>query len=46
MRLEESTAGQLKEVAERLEVPVASIIRQGISMVLEEISKGKQMKKK
>lgn len=33
--LEESTAVQLRAMAEQLDVPMTSVIRQGISLVLE-----------
>jgi predicted DNA-binding protein len=39
IRLEESTADQLRDMAEQLDVPMASIIRQGIIKALEELSK-------
>lgn len=39
IRLEESTADQLRDMAEQLDVPMASIIRQGIVKALEELSK-------
>lgn len=38
IRLEESTAVQLKALSEQLGLPIASIIRQGIHMVLHDLS--------
>jgi len=37
--LPKSVAGQLRDMAEQLDVPMASIIRQGITKALEELSK-------
>ena len=39
VKLEESKAGQLRDMAEQLDVPMASIIRQSIIKALEELSK-------
>lgn len=38
IRLEESTTVQLKALSEQLGLPIASIIRQGIHMVLHYLS--------
>lgn len=39
VKLEQSTEGQLRDMAGQLDVPMASIIRQGIIKALEELSK-------
>ena len=39
VKLEQSTEVQLRDIAGQLDVPMASIIRQGIIKALEELSK-------
>lgn len=46
IRLEESTAGQLRDMAEQLDVPMASIIRFGIELALEKASKDTKEREK
>ena len=38
IRLEKNIAGQVRDMAEQLDVPMASIIRFGIELALEKVS--------